>query len=184
MTTFDTAPTRLTDRLDSVASAWLVPTLARLVFAGVLLTYFWASAATKLGDGLFGILFLDFGAYAQMFPKQFEAVGYDPSALGLGYKLLAVAATWGEFILPLMIVVGLLTRLAALGMIVFVVVQSVTDIVGHNADAATIGAWFDRASGSLIADQRALWLFLLMVLVIRGGGPLSLDRFVPPWRDT
>ena len=34
---------------------WLLPTLARLVFAAVLLGYFWASGLTKLGDGLTGI---------------------------------------------------------------------------------------------------------------------------------
>ena len=34
--------------------AWLSPTLARLVFAGVLLVYFWNSARTKLGDGPLG----------------------------------------------------------------------------------------------------------------------------------
>ena len=39
---------RLADR----QSDWLLPSLARLVFAGVLAGYFWASAATKL-DGPF-----------------------------------------------------------------------------------------------------------------------------------
>ena len=61
-------------------------------------------------------------------------------------------------------------------MIGFVVVQSLTDIVGHGADAATIGAWFDRASGALILDQRAFWVLVLLVRVFKGAGPLSLDR--------
>ena len=52
----------------------LLPTLARLIFAGVLCHYFWASAQTKLGDSLFS---LSDGAYAQIFPKAFEAAGYD-----------------------------------------------------------------------------------------------------------
>lgn len=164
--------------LDRAAGAWLLPSLARLVFAGVLLVYFWASAATKLGDGALGFLFLDFGAYAQMFPRRFEAVGYDPSALGLGYKLVALAGTWAEFLLPLMIVLGLFTRLAALGMIGFVLVQSATDILGHGADAATVGRWFDRVPDALIFDQRAFWLLLLAVLVVRGGGPLSGDALL------
>lgn len=164
--------------LDRAAGHWMIPSLARLTFAGVLLIYFWASAVTKLGDGALGFLFLDAGAYAQMFPKQFEAVGYDPSALGLDYKLVALLGTWAEFVLPLLIVIGLFTRLAAIGMIGFVIVQSVTDIYGHGADAATIGAWFDRPSGSLIMDQRGLWMFLLIVLVVRGGGPLSADALL------
>ncbi len=165
-------------RLDAAASDLVLPTAARLVFAGVLLVYFWASALTKLGDGLLGWIRLDAGAYIQMFPRTFEAAGFDAANLPLSYKLLALAGTWAEFVLPLMIVVGLFTRLAALGMIGFVVVMSATDIAGHGADATTIGAWFDRASGSLIADQRALWLFLLLFLALRGGGPLSADRFL------
>jgi putative oxidoreductase len=166
------------DLLDRAAGRWFLPSLARLVFAGVLLVYFWASAMTKLGDGPLGFLFLSSGAYAQMFPKVFEAVSYDASAIGLGYKLVALFGTWAEFILPLMIVIGLLTRFAAIGMIGFIIVQSVTDIIGHNADAATIGAWFDRASGSLIVDQRSLWIFVLLVLVVRGAGPASVDAVV------
>ena len=80
--------------------------------------------------------------------------------------------------MPLLIVLGLLTRLAALGMIGFVLLQSLTDIVGHGADAATVGAWFDRASDALILDQRAFWLLALLVLVLNGAGPLSLDRLL------
>ena len=166
---------RVWDWLDRHLTGIVLPTLARLVFAGVLLMYFWASGVTKLGDGILGFVFLDFGAYAQMFPKVFEAAGYDPSAIPGSYKALAVLGTWAEFILPLLIVVGLFTRLAALGMIGFVVVMSATDIVGHSADATTIGTWFDRASGALIVDQRAFWILALLILVLRGAGPLSVD---------
>lgn len=157
----------------------VLPTLARLVFAGVLLRYFWVSAGTKLSTWTT----LDFGSYAQIFPKKFEAAGYDPSAMGAYEKLVVYAGTYAEYILPLLIVIGLLTRLAALGMIGFVVVQSLTDIVGHNADAATIGTWFDKASDALIVDQRAFWVFLLLYLAMRGAGPLSVDRFLFGSRD-
>jgi putative oxidoreductase len=150
---------------------WLMPTLARLVFAGVLFGYFWASALTKL-DGLFTP---SMGAYAQIFPKAFEAVGYDVGQMGLWHRLVVLAGSWAEFVLPVLIVLGLLTRIAALGMIGFVVVQSLTDILGHGAAA---GAWFDRASDALILDQRAFWLCLLAVLVLKGPGPLSADRFL------
>ena len=178
MTALITFHDRAFARLDAAVSDIVLPTAARLVFAGVLLFYFWASAVTKLGDGILGWIRLDAGAYIQMFPRAFEAAGFDPSALPLALKLAALAGTWAEFALPLMIVVGLFTRLAALGMIGFVIVMSATDIAGHGADTVTIGAWFDRASGALIADQRALWLFLLLFLALRGGGPLSVDRFL------
>jgi putative oxidoreductase len=42
-------------------------------------------------------------------------------------------------------------------------------------DAVSIGSWFDRAPGGLILDQRAFWIFVLLVLVVRGAGPVSLD---------
>ncbi|MDC0949046.1 DoxX family membrane protein, partial [Gammaproteobacteria bacterium] len=131
----------------------LLPTLARLVFAGVLLAYFWGSAMTKVGDGMFGLLVLDDGAYAQIFPKVFEAASYDSQALGIGYKIIAVLGTWAEFLLPAMIVMGFATRLAAIGMAGFVIVQSYVDLYGHGGieHKATVGTWFDRASGALIA---------------------------------
>lgn len=50
------------------------------------------------------------------------------------------------------------------------------DIYGHHVEPATIGAWFDPKAGSVILDQRLFWLLLLVTLVLKGGGPLSLDR--------
>lgn len=150
---------------------WLLPTLARLVFAGVLLGYFWASALTKF-DGPFTP---SIGAYGQIFPRAFDAVGFDPSGLGLWHRLVALAGGYAEFVLPALIVLGLLTRAAALGMAGFVVVQSLTDIFGHGVAA---GAWFDRASDGLILDQRAFWMLLLAALILKGAGPFSADRLL------
>lgn len=170
--------------LDRAAGRWLVPLLARFTFAATLLVYFWASALTKLGDGPLGLLRPSTGAYAQIFPRQLEAAGYDASQLSVLHWLVVVAGTWAEFLLPALIVLGLLTRLAALGMIGFVALQSLTDIYGHGlSDPATIGAWFDRMPDGAILDQRLFWVFLLAVLVVKGAGALSLDaalrRLVP-----
>ena len=161
------------DGLD-IAGTAIMPTLARLVFAGTLLMYFWNAAGTKLT----GLFTLDFGSYAQIFPKKFEAVGYDPSAMSAFDSLVVYAGTYAEYILPALIVLGLFTRLAALGMIGFIIVQSLTDIYGHMIDEKTLGAWFDRFSDSLIIDQRSFWVFLLLYLVFAGAGPLSLDRLI------
>jgi putative oxidoreductase len=156
----------------------LLPFLARVVFAAVLLTYFWVAAMTKLGDGpLFGLLQPSLGAYAQVFPRAMEAASYDVTQLDTWQYLVVVIGTWAEFLLPALIVLGLFTRLAALGMLVFVVVQSLTDLYGHGAtDVDTMGRWFDRMPDGTILDQRALWILLLMVLVMKGGGWLSADR--------
>ena len=157
---------------------WMLPMLARLLFAAILLMYFWVSGLTKLGDGFVGIFFPSTGAYVQIFPRMMEAAGYDTSQFSTLQTLVVVAGTWAEFILPALIVLGLFTRLAALGMIGFITVQSLTDLYGHNgwADPKVLGAWFDRFHDGIILDQRAFWVFVLLVLVIKGAGPLSFDQ--------
>jgi putative oxidoreductase len=174
LTAYDAAAARL-ERL----AYPLLPTLARMIFAGVFLVYFWSSALTKLGDWPFSP---SAGAYVQIFPRSFEAVGYDPAGLTLVHTLVVVAGTWAEFLLPALIVLGLLTRLAALGMIGFVIVQSWVDVFGHGLGAADVGAWFDRSATALILDQRPLWVLLLAVLVFAGAGPFSLDRALARFR--
>lgn len=165
-------------RLDRTAPV-VLPTLARLVFSAVTLVYFWRSAVSKLGDGFWGFLSPSSGGYVQIFPKAMEAASYNTGELGVFHWAMVVAGTWAEFILPALILVGLLTRPAALGMIGFITVQSLTDLYGHGGieHAATLGAWFDRLPDGVIMDQRAFWVLALLVLVFKGAGPLSLDRF-------
>lgn len=178
--------TRLFDALDRAGNE-ILPLLARLAFAATLLGYYWASALTKPGDGVLGLLRPSTGAYAQIFPRQLEAVGYDASQLSVLHWLMVTLGTWAEFLLPAMIVLGLFTRLAALGMIGFVLLQSLTDIYGHGmTDAATIGVWFDRMPDGTLLDQRLFWVVLLAIPVIKGAGTLSLDallrrRMAPAW---
>ena len=166
------------DRI-SRAGDVILPLFARFTFAATLLLYFWASALTKVGSGPLGLFQPSVGAYAQIFPKKFEAVGYDASQLGVFEWAVVVAGTMAEFILPVLIVIGLFSRLAALGMIGFVVVQSLTDVYGHGmADAKTLGAWFDKAADSAIMDQRLFWVFVLSVVVFKGAGALSVDALL------
>ena len=65
-----------------------------------------------------------------------------------------------------------------MAMIGSILVQSLTDIFGHNVDAASIGGWFDRASDALILDQRLFWMFLLLFLAVNGAGRLSFDHWL------
>lgn len=178
MTLITSVYTVVFDLIERIGN-WLLPLGARFVFAATLLVYYWKSGMTKLGDGLFGLFDPSVGAYAQIFPRQLEAVGYDASQLTPFHWLAVVGGTWAEFILPALIVLGLATRLAALGMIGFVALQSLTDVFGHAmTDTKTLGAWFDRLPDSMIMDQRLFWVFLLAYLVIRGGGAVSLDALL------
>lgn len=157
---------------------WFLPTFARFSFAAVLLMYFWNSAKTKLGNGILGVFSPSDNAYIQMFPKTVEALGYDTSQLGVFHWFVAFAGTAAEFILPMLIIIGLFTRLAAIGMIGFVFVQSVVDIYGHGVGGKDIGGWFDGPSNALILDQRLMWVLLFAILIVKGAGPLSVDRLL------
>lgn len=163
-------------RIEAATEGWLPGLAGRLVFAAVLFGYFWNAALTKVGSGVGGFFTIAPGAYFQILPPVVEAYGFNPSAIPfLTWGLIVALGTYAEFVLPVLIVAGLATRLAALGMIVFVAVQSYVDIAFHGVDAATIGALFDRHPGSAIADQRTLWAFPLFYLVLKGAGAVSLD---------
>lgn len=163
--------------LERALEGWFLGLAARLAFASVLFGYYWNSALTKIADGVLGVFDLTAGAYIQIVPWAMEAAGYDDTAIGfVPWGALVAAGTCAEFVMPVLIVAGLATRLAALGMIGFVAVQSWVDIAFHGADAATIGALFDRTPSAMILDQRLLWVFLLSVLVAKGAGALSLDH--------
>lgn len=99
---------------------------ARFSFAAVLAGYYWASAMTKL-EGVFSPTI---GAYYQILPSVTEAADYDPGAISIFFTPIVLLGSWAEFILPALLLIGLFTRGAALAMIGFIFVQSLTDIGG------------------------------------------------------
>ena len=163
-------------RVTDAKAAWIIPTLARFTFAASLLWFFWYSALTKIGEGPFGFLNPTAGAFAGILPWRAAAVGYDPSQYNLLDTVIVLLGMWAEFALPLLIVIGLFTRAASIAMIGFVAVLSLVDVYGHKVEPATIGKWFDGGAGSVILDQRLFWLLLLVTLILKGAGPISLDR--------
>ena len=164
---------RIFGALNASTEPWLTGLLARFVFAATLFVYFFNSALTKFDAFPFSI---SDSAYFQILPPVVEAAGYDTTQIAfIPWGLIVLLGSYGEIILPILLVIGLFTRLAALGMIVFVIVQSYVDIAFHHVDAATIGAWFDNLSNATILDQRALWIFLFAYLVINGAGKVSVD---------
>lgn len=152
------------------ASNWLTPTLARLIFVAVLLVYYWNSASLKIDGSIFSP---SAGAFGQIFPKAAEAALYDVTQMTFFQRVVIFFGTVAEFVLPALLLVGLFTRLAALGMIGFVWVQTFTDVTGHGVK---LGGLFDNAIS--LMDQRVMWTFLLLVIVINGAGPISVDRIL------
>ena len=158
--------------IERLLNGWFLGLAARLVFSSVTMLFFWNSAKTKLGSNP---LSPSTGAYAQIFPKKFEAAGYDTDAMASLDTLVVLAGTYAEFLLPAFILIGLFTRLSAIGMIGFITVMSLVDISGHGLDAKSIGAMFDRFQDAVIADQRLLWIFPLAYLAVKGAGAISVD---------
>ncbi|WP_367718060.1 DoxX family protein [Nitratireductor sp. GISD-1A_MAKvit] len=170
---------RVFSTVERLLDGWFLGLAARFSFFAVLYFYFLNSARTKVGDGVFGFFNVTDGAYYQIALPAVEAAGGDVSAVSfIPWGIIVWMGTYSEFILPLLIVIGLFTRIAALGMIGFVLVQSYVDIAVHKVGPETAGAWFDRFSDGLIWDQRTLWVFLLLYLVIRGAGVISLDALL------
>ena len=166
-------------KFELFAENWLIGLWPRFVFAAVIMQYYLHSAGTKVSSGFLGFFNVQDAAYFQILPKVIERYNYDASQVPLfPYDIIVYAGTYTEFILPILIIIGLFTRLASIGMIGFIIVQSYVDVMFHGVDKAAIGQWFDRVSDSVIADQRLLWIFLLSILIIKGAGTLSLDRLI------
>ena len=162
---------RLFERIAEFVFLPLLPLLARLAFAGGLLVFFLNSARTKFGTNPFSP---SIGAYAQILPEKAAAGGYSLAAFNWLDWLIVMGGTYGELILPLLLVLGLCTRLAAAGMIVFVAVMTWVDITAHGVE---LGAFFNRHANEII-DMRGFWLICLVVLLAMGGGRISLDTLI------
>ena len=82
-------------------------------------------------------------------------------------ELAAAAGTFGELVFPVLLAVGLYTRLAALGL-------SAVNAMAVIAYAHVLfSPGFEAAIG-----QHYLWGFMLLVLVVYGPGPISLDQLI------
>lgn len=169
MTALITTYNSAMEKVDN-SSGWLTPTLARLVFVAVLFVYYWNAATLKIDGSIFSP---SAGAFSQIFPKAAEAVLYDVSQMTFFQRIVIFFGTVAEFVLPVLLLIGLLTRLAALAMIGFIWVQTITDVVGHGIK---LGGLFDNAI--TLMDQRVMWTFLMIVIIVHGAGPLSLDRLL------
>lgn len=189
MTRIISLTTSLHDRvfgtLERITEGWFLGLFARFVFAAVLWGYFLNSAGTKVGEGLTGFFMIAPGAYYQIALPAVEAAGGDVDQVAfLPWGLIVTLGTYAEFVLPLLVVIGLFTRVAALGMIVFIGVQTLVDITVHMVDPETIGVLFDRFPDAVIIDQRLLWLMPLVYLTLKGAGLVSVDGLLASRRAT
>lgn len=161
---------RLEAKMDALGGRDVIGIASRGLFVLVLLPYYINSAMTKI-DGLG----LSAGAFAQILPSIAEQYLYDITAIPFfPWHLIVWAGTLAEFILPILILVGFMTRLAALGMIGFVIVQTYVDVVFHRA---ALGRLFNGMPTELV-DQRLLWGMLLGWIFYVGAGYFSVGGAV------
>ena len=109
---------------------------------------FWASGRTKV-DGLFTLR----PEAVDLFREEYNLPLISP-------ELAAPLTMVAEHVLPALLVLGLLTRFSAVGLIVMTLV--IQFLVYPDA-------WW---------PVHSLWLGLLLVIVQRGGGTLALDRLL------
>lgn len=141
-----TALTRTSDRfvgaLDAIPDG-LVKLFVRIVAAHV----FWASGRTKV-EGL------------SIRPITFDLFRDEYDVPLIPYEIAAYAATIAEHVLPILLVIGLASRVSALGLAIMTLVIQFF---------VYPGAWW---------AQHSLWLGLLLVIIASGPGKLSLDYLI------
>ncbi|MCV6575130.1 MAG: DoxX family protein [Cohaesibacter sp.] len=167
---------RIFQIIETALNGWFLGLVARLVFGSVLFFLFFNAGLSKVGEGFFGLFSPSAGAYAQVVPHIAEAVVYDTSKIAFfPWTIIVIAGTIAEIVLPITILTGLFTRISSLAFIGVIAVMTFVDITLHGVGAETIGAFFDQQHNAEISDQRLLWIFPLLYLIIKGPGKISLD---------
>jgi putative oxidoreductase len=157
--TYDNTTARL-----RASGEYLWPLVLRLI----MFWEFWESGITKLhGKNWFADI--PWAEWQKGFPWPVDMVPTDLNWL---------AATWGELIFAVMILLGLFTRIAAISLLVITVIA--TAAVHWPAEWGTLGELW---KGYVIAPGEdgnyklpLLYVVLLLPLVFQGGGKLSLDH--------
>jgi putative oxidoreductase len=144
--------TRRYDRVVAGLSGPVAESIAlifvRLALAGI----FWMSGRTKVEEG--SLLTVSENAIYQFSEEPFSNVPLLPS------DIAAYLTTYAEHILPILLVLGLFTRLSALAL------MGMTLVIQFFVFPE---AWW---------QVHILWVALAMVLIVRGGGVLTLDRLL------
>lgn len=133
-------------RIRAVLRGRTTESAALLVARTALAAVFWSSGRTKVVDGTW-LQVSDTTRF--LFANEYAGVPLPPD-------LAATLATQAEFFLPILLVLGLGTRLCALGLLAMTAVIQVF---------VYPGAW----------QAHLLWAGLALVLVSRGAGVFSLD---------
>lgn len=115
----------------------------RVAFAGI----FWRSGQTKIAEG----------SWLTISDSTFYLFQDEYSGVPLPSRVAAVLATVSEHLFPILLVLGLFTRLSALALLGMTLVIQIF---------VYPDAWW---------SVHSLWAAMALVLIVRGGGWLSID---------
>lgn len=135
------------DRMVVLASSRMAENLTLLFTRIVLAGVFWRSGRTKVDEGSW--FSISDNAY-YLFQEEYKGVP-------LPSDLAAVMATVSEHVFPILLVLGLFTRLSALALLGMTLVIQIF---------VYPEAWW---------QVHSLWVAMALVLIVRGGGSISLD---------
>ena len=138
------------------ATAWVsskIPEAIMLLFVRVALAgIFWRSGRTKVEDG--SLLTVSENTLYQFADDPFNKVPL------LSPDVAAHLTTYAEHLFPVLLILGLFTRMSALALLFMTMVIQIFVFPD---------AWW---------PVHSLWVALALVLIMRGGGGLSLDRLL------
>jgi putative oxidoreductase len=120
----------------------------RIALAGV----FWRSGRTKVEEG--SLITVSENTLYQFQDDPFNKLPLLPA------EFAAYLTTYAEHILPVLLVLGLFTRLSAVALLVMTMIIQIFIFPD---------AWW---------TVHSLWVALALVLIVRGGGGLSVDAFL------
>ncbi|MBD3728267.1 MAG: DoxX family protein [Sphingomonadales bacterium] len=138
------------DRLTCLLSGRFVESIALLALRVALAGIFWRSGQTKVVEGTW-LEVSDATRY--LFENEYSGVPLPPD-------LAATLATWSEHFWPVLLVLGLATRLSAFALLGMTLVIQIFVFPE---------AWW---------TTHILWVAMALALVSRGGGLFSLDAIV------
>lgn len=141
---------RIVAILGSRLSEGVVLLLVRIALAGV----FWRSGRSKVAEGS---LFEISGSTWYLFENDYAGVP-------LPAEIAAPLATVGEHLFPMLLLIGLATRMSASALLVITLVIQIF---------VYPEAWW---------TTHILWTALATVLIVRGGGVASFDAVLSHWR--
>lgn len=137
----------LYDRAVALASGRIPEGLMLLFVRVTLAGIFWRSGETKIAEG----------SWFTISDNTYVLFETEYSGVPLPSHVAAVAATVSEHLFPVLLVVGLFTRLSALALLGMTMVIQIF---------VYPDAWW---------TEHSLWVALALTLIVRGGGALSAD---------